>query len=130
MRKIKLAVLMVLLVNVFAFSPLAKADGITRRIRFAKGKSSAVLSNAVIRGDEDTYMVGAKAGQKMSLKITAVESNAAFCIEKPGGGYLENAGEGDDQTVWTGTLPDSGDYKITVGGTRGNATYKLSVTIK
>ena len=130
MRKIKLLVLMFLLVNVFAFSPLATADGITKRIKFARGKSSAVLSNSVIRGDEDTYIVGAKAGQKMSVKITSVESNAAFFIEKPGGGYLKNAGEGDDQTAWTGTLPGDGDYKIIVAGTRGNATYKLSVTIK
>lgn len=29
-----------------------------------------------------------------------------------------------------GMLRDSGDYKISVGGTRGNAIYKLSVTIK
>jgi len=130
MRKIKLLFLMYLLVNVFAFSALATADGVTRRIKFAKGKHSATLSNAVIRGDEDTYIARAKAGQKMTVKITSVEKNAVFFIEKPDGGYLENAGEGDDQTAWTGTLPDNGDYKITVAGTRGNATYKLSVTIK
>ena len=130
MRKIKILVLMFLLVNVFTFFPVAKADGITSRIKFARGKSSAVLSNSVIRGDEDTYIVRAKAGQKMSVKITSVESNAVFFIEKPGGGYLENAGEGDDRTVWTDRLPDAGDYKIIVAGTRGNATYKLSVKIK
>ena len=66
----------------------------------------------------------------MSVKITSVEKNAVFFIEKPGGGYLDGAGEGDDQTVWKGILPDRGDYRITVAGTRGNATYKLSVTIK
>jgi len=130
MRKINLAVSMFLLISVLAFSTLAKADGITRRITFAKGKSSAVLANSVIRGDEDTYLVRAKAGQKMSVKVSSVERNAVFFIEKPDGGYLENAGEGDDQTVWKGTLPEKGDYKIIVAGTRGNATYKLSVTIK
>ena len=130
MRKIKLAVSMILLMNVLAFLPLAQADGITKRIKFAKGKSSAVLANSVIRGDEDTYLIRAKGGQKMSVKISSVERNAAFFIEKPGGGFLENAGEGDDQTIWKGTLPGDGDYKIIVAGTRGNATYKLSVTIK
>lgn len=130
MRIIKLLFLMFLLVNVFAFAPLGTADGVNKRVKFARGKSSAVLSNSVIRGDEDTYIVGAKAGQKMSVKITSVESNAAFFIEKSGGGYLESAGEGDDQTVWTGMLPESGDYKIVVAGTRGNATYKLSLKIK
>ncbi len=130
MFKVKFLILILLSANVLIFSPLAKADGIIKRIKFAKGKNSVVLSNAVIRGDEDTYIVGAKAGQKMSVKITAIESNAVFTIEKPNGGYLKNAGEGDDQTVWSGTLPDSGDYRISVGGTRGNATYKLPVTIR
>ena len=121
---------MFLLVNAFAFSPLATADGINKRVKFARGKSSAVLSNSVIRGDEDTYIVGAKAGQKMSVKVSSVERNAVFFIEKPGGGYLENAGEGDGHTVWRGTLPSDGDYKIIVVAYRGNASYKLSVTIK
>ena len=130
MSKIKLIVSILLLANVLVFSQMIEADGITKRIKFAKGKSSAVLSYSVIRGDEDIYLVGAKAGQKMSVKITSVEKNAVFFIEKPGGGYLDGAGEGDDQTVWKGILPDRGDYRITVAGTRGNATYKLSVTIK
>jgi hypothetical protein len=130
MRKIKLAVSLFLLMNILALLALAKTDGITRRIKFAKGKNSAVLANSVIRGDEDTYLIRAKGGQKMSVKISSVESNAAFFIEKPGGGFLVNSGEGDDQNVWKGTLPGSGDYKIIVAGTRGNATYKLSITIK
>jgi hypothetical protein len=130
MSKIKLSVLTLLLVNFFVFSQITRADGITKRIKFAKGKHSAALSNAVVRGDEDTYLTSAKTGQKMTVKITSVEKNAVFFIEKPGGGYLEKAGEGDDQTTWTGTLPRNGDYKITVAGTRGNATYKLIVTIK
>ena len=130
MSKIKLSILTLLLVNFFVFSQITQADGVTRRIKFAKGKHSATLSNAVIRGDQDTYIAGAKAGQKMTVKITSVEKNAVFFIEKPDGGYLENAGEGDDQTTWTGTLPADGEYKITVAGTRGNATYKLSVNIK
>lgn len=130
MRKIKLAVSMFLLMNVLAFSPLAEVDGITKRIKFAKGKSSTVLANSVIRGEEDTYLIRAKGRQKLSVKINSIERNAVFFIEKPGGGFLENAGEGDDQTIWKGTLPGDGDYKIIVAGTRGNATYKLSVTIR
>ncbi len=130
MRKIKILVSMFLLINVLAFSPLAKADGITKRIKFAKGKSSAVLANSVIRNDEDTYLIRAKAGQKMSVKVSSVERNAVFFIEKPDGGYLENAGEGDGHTVWKGTLPGDGDYKIIVVAYRGNASYKLFVTVK
>ncbi len=126
MRKINVRVIILMLILLIGSSDLLAQT----RIRFARGKSSAVVSNAVIRGDVDTYLVGAKARQKMTVKITSVERNAVFSIEKPGGGYLDNAGEDDDQTVWRGTLPESGDYKITVAGTRGNATYRLTVTIK
>jgi hypothetical protein len=129
--KLRILGTVVLIISALALAGItSSADGIEKRVKFAKGKNSALYSGAVIRGDRDTYVAGAKAGQKMSVKITSVESNAVFQIENPDGEYLENAGEEDDQTNWTGTLPDNGDYKIIVGGTRGNASYKLSVAIK
>lgn len=119
-----------LIAAILVLLPNVEADGVTKRIKFAKGKSSTTISYSVIRGDRDTYLLGAKAGQRMSVRITSLEKNAVFQIENPEGAYLENAGDGDDQTTWTGTLPDKGDYKIIVGGTRGNASYKLSVSIR
>jgi hypothetical protein len=66
----------------------------------------------------------------MTVKVTALENNAAFQIKGPGGDYLEGAGEMDDATNVTLTLPRTGDYRIVVGGTRGNASYKLTVSIR
>ncbi len=105
-------------------------DGITKRVKFAKGKSSVTLSNAVIRGEQDTYILGARSGQRMTVKVTALENNAAFQIKGPGGDYLNGAGEMDDATSVSVTLPNTGDYRIIVGGTRGNASYKLTISIK
>jgi hypothetical protein len=105
-------------------------DGITKRVRFARGKSSITLSNAVVRGDRDTYIVGARTGQRMTVRVTALEKNAAFQIEAPDGSFLEGAGEMDDATNVTVRLPDSGDYRIIVGGTRGNASYKLTIAVR
>ena len=105
-------------------------DGVTKRIRFAKGKSSVTISGAVIRGDRDTYILGARAGQRMTVRVTAIEDNAAFTIEGPDGEFLPGAGEMDDATNVTVPLGKTGDYRIEVGGTRGNATYKLTVAIK
>ncbi len=127
-KKLGLALLIVLLV--LGSDSFAALDGITKRVKFAKGKSSATFSNAVIRGERDTYLLGARAGQKMTVRITALENNAAFQIENPDGEYMERAGETDDATNVTVSLPDSGDYKIIVGGTRGNASYRLTVSIK
>jgi hypothetical protein len=64
----------------------------------------------------------------MSVRITSVENNAVFVIYTPDGGTL--LGEGEESTDWRGTLPQDGDYVIEVGGTRGNATYTLKVTVR
>ena len=106
------------------------ADGVRQRVRFAAGTSSATIRGAVIRGDRDRYIVGAKRGQQMTVKITSEEDNAVFQIYFAGEQEaLEGAGESDDATNWTGELPADNDYVIVVGGTRGNASYKLTVSI-
>lgn len=113
-----------------SLASMAAADGVKKRIKFARGKSSTVISSAVVRGDVDTYTVGAKSGQRMTVKITSVEKNAVFQIQTPSGIYVAGADEGDDAMSWSGALPETGDYRIIVGGTRGNATYKLTVGIR
>ncbi|MCA1626856.1 MAG: hypothetical protein LC742_02685 [Acidobacteria bacterium] len=107
-----------------------QARGVTRRIRFARGRTTAVLKNSLVRGDVDRYILGARAGQTMTVHITSLENNAVFNLQTPSGKSLEGAGEVDDATDWSGELPESGDYIIEVGGTRGNATYTLEVTIR
>lgn len=97
----------------------------TQRIRFARGASSAVIEDAVVRGTRDIYLLGARAGQKMTVSITSVEKNAVFDIIAPNQKMLKQ-----EATNWSAKLPTNGDYRIVVGGTRGNATYKLRVEIK
>ena len=113
-----------------AFVDEATAQGVTSRVRFARGASSATLEGAVVRGDRDTYIVGATFGQTMTVNISSIEHNAVFQITDPGGGELVGAREGDDAMQWSGALPGSGDYRIIVGGTRGNASYTLRVSIR
>lgn len=106
--------------------PLLLAQNVrTRRINFARGRSSTVVENAVVRGGRDVYLLNAKARQKMTLSITSLERNAVFDITGPNGKIL-----GQDTTRWSGALPATGNYKIIVGGTRGNASYKLRVAIR
>ena len=47
-----------------------------------------------------------------------------------GGRTLRGAGEGEDTRRWTGQLQESGAHLIVVGGTRGNAGYRVTVTIQ
>ncbi|HEY9849970.1 MAG TPA: hypothetical protein V6D28_10965 [Leptolyngbyaceae cyanobacterium] len=97
----------------------------TRRIQFARGTSSAVVEDAVVRGTRDTYLLGARARQRMTVSISSVEQNAVFDVVAPNGRVIKQ-----EATSFSGALPATGDYRIVVGGTRGNATYKLQVSIR
>ncbi len=109
---------------------LGPPRGKTQRVKFARGRTTAVLKGAVVRGTNDRYVLGARAGQTMIVHITAREKNAVFTILGPDGTALEGTQEGVDAIDWTGELPLSGDYSIWVSPSRGNATYTLEVTIR
>src|ERR1041384_6720301 len=84
-------------VLVFGAVSATLAEGVRRRIKFPRGRTSTTVSNAVLREEIDEYLLGAKAGQRMTIEISSVEGNAAFLIHTPGGeGTLAGAGEGDD----------------------------------
>ena len=120
-----------LLPVVLAVALGAAAQDAPRRIRFARGGSSATVEGAVVRGERAVYLVGARAGQQMRVRVASPENNAVFQLHAPGGrGTLPGAGEADDATAWSGALPRTGDYRIVVGGTRGNASYSLHVAIR
>lgn len=100
----------------------------TRRIRFARGSTSKTIEDAVVRGTRDRYLIGARAGQTLTVRITSLEDNAVFDVYRAGSRRpLDGAQETTD---WSGELPRNGDYVIDVGTTRGNATYTLEVTIQ
>ena len=101
-----------------------------QRVKFARGRTTAVLKGAVVRATNDYYILGARGGQTMIVHITSIEKNAVFSIAGPDGSALPGAEEGADASDWTGELPMNGDYSISVSPTRGNATYTLEVTIR
>jgi len=112
-----------------------------RPLEFSRGASSAVVSDAVVRGTRSVYSFEARKGQWATIVVTAVESNAAISVWRPGakatfgefveidGRALAGAGELDEAKKWQGRLPDTGTYLIVVGPTRGNATFELSLAI-
>jgi hypothetical protein len=97
----------------------------SERIRFAAGANAATIQTEVIRGTRDTFLVAATKGQRMSVSITSVEKNAVFDIKAPNGRLLKQ-----EATSWSSTLSLTGDYRVIVGGTRGNASYRLKVSVK
>jgi hypothetical protein len=115
---------------VLLITTVTAAQRVTQRVRFARGRTTAVLKGSVVRGTQNRYILGARRGQTMIVHITSREKNAVFTILGPDGTALEGTEEGVDATDWTGDLPLSGDYAIWVSPSRGNATYTLEVTIR
>ena len=92
---------------------------------------SGYHSGSVIRGEQARHKVAAKAGKTLEVNVTSEEDNAVFQIYLPGEkGTLPGAGEMDDAKKFSGKVPTDGEYVIVVGPTRGNATYKLSYSVK
>lgn len=111
-------------------------------IRFARGAISATIQGGVVRGDRDIYPITASAGQTMTIDITSAEDNAVFQVFPPGTHYSQDEydvwtfhgrplrGAGGDTRRWSGRLASGGRYLIVVGGTRGNASYRMHVQIR
>lgn len=108
-------------------SPVLMAQARGRRIEFANNASSATVEGAVVRGDRLVYMVGASRGQNMSINIasTQAQGGALFTVIDPVGTVLETG-----VSSFSRELTRSGDYQISVGGSRGNASFSLTVEIR
>lgn len=119
------AILLAALLLLTSIAAQAQSDR-TIRIRFARGRTTKVIKDAVVRGTRDRYLLRASRGQTLTVHITSLENNAVFDIGAPGGRHTMT----QESTDWTGYLPRNGDYIIVVGGTRGNATYTLEVTVR
>jgi len=104
---------------------IESVGGITTVVKFKKGGTSATYKNAVIRGERNKYLLGASAGQVMSVSISSLENNAVFDIQSPSGKAVVS-----EVRDWSGQLSEKGRYRIIVGGTRGNATYTVRFAVR
>src|SRR4051812_45367803 len=96
---------------------------IVKRIRFAPGRTTAVVKDTVRLCTAHQYKLNARAGQKMSLHL-ATGKRTSMTLYAPNGDVLL-----DGDTDWEGELKDSGDYYVNIG-TDATARYTLEVTIR
>ncbi|MBD0334325.1 MAG: hypothetical protein ICV62_02450 [Cyanobacteria bacterium Co-bin13] len=96
----------------------------SQQVQFEPGTSTSTLEGGVARGERNVYRVSAQGGQQMALNITSPENNAVFDVISPSGYVLARESTSEDLL-----LPQTGDYQIVVGGTRGNAVYTLKIDI-
>ena len=97
------------------------------RIEFAPGATSATLEGSVFPIGGKRYMIRAQAGQTMSLAVTSPYDHVFLSSY----GLEDNAvlvSIRSETTSWTGELPSTQDYVITLVSIAGSeTTYALQV---
>ena len=102
------------------------------RIEFKRGTNNTTIKGKVRGSEEAEYVFAAKKGQKVTIKLTSVpKRSSVFDLKAP-----DNADLGleyDANYIYTGTLPETGDYFIAVSRpstTPGTSTYKMTITVR
>jgi hypothetical protein len=102
------------------------------RIEFKRGATSTAVSG-VVRGDEEAeYVLSAKKGQRLTIKITSTPAKSS--VFQLLGEDNDTLGlEYDANFSYSGVLPKTGDYFISVKrptSAKGTSKYRLTITIR
>ena len=106
----------------------------SERVRFAGGASSKAIHGSIRGYAGVNYIVGARAGQRMTVTLKSSNTFNYFSVWAPGHDkvlYDETSGD-----PFAGTLPETGDYRIQVylmrNAARRNesANYTLTISIE
>ena len=98
---------------------------IPKTIKFARGRTTAVIKDTVRLCTSHEYHLRARQGQTMSIHL-ATGKRTSFSLLTPSG---DTVGDADGVKDWSGELQDNGDYTIIVA-TDATAAYTLEVTIR
>lgn len=123
-------ILLFALLFLFALSVSAQ----TRvNVRFARGSTSSMVRGSVSGFKYVDYIVGARGGQTMSVKLNSASSYVSFVVFD---GRMQNVEGATEQTDWSGELPSNGNYRVRVllprsAARRGtSASYSLRISIE
>jgi hypothetical protein len=105
-----------------------------QRVSFKPGTASATLNGSITAQESIDYVLGARAGQTMTVAFKATNGASSYNVLPPGSEAAIAIGETVGPT-WSGTLPVDGDYRVRVflqrsAGRRGESTsFTLTVGI-
>ncbi len=110
-----------LIVVSFIFSPEVSGEEITKRVVFPKGKKSVSYKGKLTReyASYDSYILQAKKGQTITVKLTTADRDASFSIyeAKQLGPEEDTILRGDETLrLFTGKLPITSEYSVQVYG--------------
>ena len=98
----------------------------SRRVQFRRGASSATVQSKVSIELSDTWIVGARTGQVMTVEVNSPRNAVRFMLMTS----RTTMSLADNTRSWTGTLPETGDYLILVESDAKGSTYSMTITIK
>src|SRR5437879_9905495 len=101
------SILSILVLSIVAGVVAQKGTSIVTRIRFARGRTTAVERGSVHRGMSHDYLLKAGAGQTMSVHLAA---GGGVCFDLYTPGLADSLAQCSKD--WSGDLPRSGDYRI------------------
>src|SRR5437588_12761957 len=85
-------ILVAALLCLSSVAALAQSGTVTeRRIRFARGRTTAVEKGAIAYAHSDVYKLGARAGQTMSLHVASTNRQVVLSLTAPSGAPVEGA---------------------------------------
>jgi hypothetical protein len=96
------------------------------RIQFAAGGTSAVIDGQIEAGQTLYYVLAASATQTMNVKISSPNGDVYLGVFGADRQVLLDSAT--DYTLWSGTLPATQDYYLSLSATT-SSTYTLSVEI-
>lgn len=123
------------LVGALALPAVAQDHSRTERVQFARGSSSAVLHGNIHGYDTVDYVLGARGGQTLSVRLQTSNASAYFNVARQGADEALFVGSTSGDS-FTGRLPSSGDYVVRVYLMRNaarrdeHANYTLTVSVR
>jgi hypothetical protein len=102
------------------------------RIEFKRGATSTTISG-VVHGDEQAeYVLSARQGQRLTIKLTNVPAKSS-CFDLKGPDGVDVGLEYDCNWNYSKVLAATGEYFLSVGRpsqSKGTSRYKMTITIR
>ena len=102
------------------------------RIEFKHGTTSTTIGGVVHNDEQAEYVLSARQGQRLTIKLTNVPAKSS-CFDLKGPDGVDVGLEYDCNWNYSKVLPATGDYFLVVSRPsqgKGTSRYKMTITIR
>jgi len=102
------------------------------RIEFKRGTTSTTISDVVHNDEQAEYVVSARQGQRLIIKLTNVPAKSS-CFDLKGPDGVDVGLEYDCNWNYSKVLPATGEYFLVVSRpsqSKGSSRYRMTITVR